>query len=213
MYKHLYDNFKHWYHEDRGSIFLYSDPHFADEEANYLRKDYIGDEEQVKRINSKLGKYDTIIFLGDIGNVEFIKKIRGYKVLIMGNHDSGTSNYIRKQWLEDDEEPGNGWRLIKKDNHLFDEVYEGPVIISEKIILSHEPINLPFMYNIHGHCHGLPAVYDKLHFNICAENIDYTPIRLDHLIKYGVLKNIDSIHRITIDTATERKRQRKKNNY
>lgn len=108
MYKHLYDNFKHWYHG--GSVYFYSDPHFADEEMKYLRKNYIGDDEQVKAINKKIGKNDTIIFLGDIGDTEFIKKIRGYKVLIMGNHDKGATCYKRKftyheEWLDE----GNGY--------------------------------------------------------------------------------------------------------
>ena len=91
--KFLYPLFDHWFRG--GNIWLYSDPHFSDDEMKYIRKDYIGDEEQVKRINSKVGKNDTIIILGDIGNTDWVKKIRGYKVLIMGNHDSGKSNYQR----------------------------------------------------------------------------------------------------------------------
>ena len=94
MIKHIYDELaKRWYRG--GSIFIYSDTHFNDAEVSTIRKNYIGDLEQVKRINSKVGKNDTIIFLGDIGDIEFIKKIRGYKVLVMGNHDKGASNYKR----------------------------------------------------------------------------------------------------------------------
>ena len=104
MYKHLYDSFSHWYRG--GSIYFYSDPHFNDDEMKYLRKNYIGDDEQVKAINRKIGKKDTIVFLGDIGCIDFIRKIRGYKVLIMGNHDSGASNYKRKfdmqrEWIDE----------------------------------------------------------------------------------------------------------------
>ena len=93
MIKSLYPCFQHW--SAKGSVYLYSDPHFSDEETKALRKDYIGDEEQVRRINSKVSKNDTIIFLGDIGSVEPIKRINGYKVLIMGNHDKGKTNYER----------------------------------------------------------------------------------------------------------------------
>ena len=71
------------------TIWLYSDPHFGDteEESGLINKPT--DAEQVKRINSKVGRKDTIIFLGDIGDPSWLKGIRGYKVLITGNHDTG----------------------------------------------------------------------------------------------------------------------------
>lgn len=189
MYKHLYDQFRHWFHEDRGSVWFYSDPHFSDEKMKFIRKNYIGDEEQVRRINSKVGKWDTLVILGDVGNVEYVNKLRGYKVLIMGNHDSGASNY----------------------KPYFDEVYEGPLIISEKIILSHEPISYSFMLNIHGHDHSgwESSLHNNWYWNMCAEHIDYTPVNLNKIIESGALKAIDSIHRITIDEASERAKRRK----
>ena len=95
MHKSLYDRFAHWFNNDRGQVYFYSDPHFSDEEMKYLRTNYISDEEQVKRINAKIGKYDTIVILGDVGNTDWVRKIRGRKVLVMGNHDSGASNYQR----------------------------------------------------------------------------------------------------------------------
>lgn len=187
MYKGLYDIFKHYYHG--GSIYLYSDPHFADEEMKYLRKNYIGDDEQVKRIRSKVGKADTIIFLGDIGDIEYIKKLRGYKVLIKGNHDVGDTEYEK----------------------VFDEVYRGILTISDKIVLSHEPIEglQPYLFNIHGHDHYGGFISSR-HMNVCAEHINYTPVKLDDVLKSGKLKGIESIHRITIDKATERKAKREK---
>lgn len=205
MNKSLYDCFSHWYHEGKGQVYLYSDPHFGDTEMKHLRTNYIGDDEQVKRINSKMGKYDTIVFLGDIGDVNFIKRIRGYKVLIQGNHDSGAANYrrhITKVLLE-------GQIIQCDDNHLFDEVYEGILIIGPKLILSHEPINFEYGLNIHGHDHSKLYMKDDKHLNICAEHIDYTPICLKTIIQSGMLKNIPDIHRTVIDTATERKLKRK----
>ena len=190
----LYPCFEHL--KQFNNIFVYSDPHFSDPEMVYLRKNYIGDEEQVNRINSIVGRKDVIIFLGDIGNVEWIKKVRGYKILIMGNHDSGKSNYQR--------------RVIDGiDNHLFDEVYTGVVMLNEKILLSHEPINLPFVFNIHGHDHACVEVSDNLrHLNVCAEHIDYMPVSLIRLTKMGVFGDIESIHRMTIDRATKRKEEK-----
>lgn len=41
---------------------------------------------------------------------------------------------------------------------------------------------------------------------VCLANVcDYTPVSLGKLIKGGILSDITSIHRITIDRATEKK--------
>lgn len=181
MYKHLYDKFSNWFHG--GQVYFYSDPHFSDEEMVHLRKNYIGDEEQVKRINSKIGKNDTIVILGDIGNKEMLKKIRGYKVLLLGNHDAGATNYVG----------------------YADEIYEGPLFISEKLLISHEPISIAGSFNIHGHDHSNCF---SCGYNVCAEHINYIPVSLKEIIESGVLKNIPSIHRLIIDNATDRKAKR-----
>lgn len=196
MYKHLYDCFKHWYHG--GSIYLYSDTHFNDEEMKKIRNDYIGDEEQVKAINKVVHKNDTIIFLGDIGDTTFIKKINGYKVLILGNHDKGASNYKRAMVVVDSE-------VKEMDNHLFDEVYEGPLMISDKILLSHEPLDFKYALNIHGHDHSGWSGIDEMHYNVCAELIYYTPVSLKFIVESGLTKNIPNIHRDTINRATKKK--------
>jgi calcineurin-like phosphoesterase family protein len=196
-----------------------------------MRKNYIGDDEQIARINSKVGKNDTIIFLGDIGNEEMIRKVRGYKVLIMGNHDKGASKYKRvitrmsfdsdqyskdevydiaskkyPDWKTDIREDRAGnlylW-VVTADNGLFDEVYEGPLFIAEKLILSHEPIDLPYAFNIHGHEHRY--IHRDHNLNVCAEHIDYYPVNVNRLLKNGLASKVDSIHRQTIDRATDRK--------
>ena len=174
----VYSKFENWF--KNGAVWIYSDPHFADEEMQYLRQNYIGDEEQVKRINKVVGKKDTLIILGDIGDVSFVKQLKGYKVLITGNHDKGASYYFE----------------------YFDEVYNGPLFISAKLLLSHEPIHYPYALNIHGHDHSQWFPQDNNHINLCAELIDYTPINFATIIKSGKLSKIDDIHRATIDRAT-----------
>lgn len=231
----LYKIFDHWHRE--GTLFIYSDPHFNDTDLNT----YIGRpdaEELVKLINSKVGRKDTIIILGDIIDIEPIKKIRGYKVLIMGNHDSGHTNYERKTWFmafdkeqyQRDEallemqrmypgchytiseeyqfhSPFEYWKVVA-DNMLFDEVYEGPLMIGEKLILSHEPVDVPWAFNIHGHIHDPKHKNDKRHFNVCSDVIGYVPINMNQWMKQGYLSHVESIHRQTINIATERKRKR-----
>lgn len=199
MYKHLYECFKHWYRG--GTIFIYSDPHFADEEMSNLRKNYIGDEEQVKRINSVVHKNDTLIVLGDVGNTSFVSRLNGYKVLIMGNHDKGSTTYKRGMVVVDSE-------VKETDNHLFDEVYEGPLMISDKILLSHEPVKFDYALNIHGHDHSGGYEKDDMHLNVCAELINYTPIMLKSIIETGKLKLVPNIHREIIDKASAKARKK-----
>lgn len=183
MIDSLYGPFKHWSKE--GTIWLYSDPHFNDPEVSKYNR--ISDEEQLVRINAKVGRKDTFILLGDVGDIEWMKKVRGKKILIMGNHDKGASLYTS----------------------IFDEIYEGPLFISPKILLSHEPIEgLEWCMNIHGHIHAKVA-NDKNHFNVCSNNIDYTPINFNQWMKQGYLSHISGIHRPTIDRATKRKKNRK----
>lgn len=307
MIKSLYDVFKHW--SEKGSVYLYSDPHFGDADSYKFRsllnvpddimfakeqgdsRPYelyveerlkVLDEMQIKNINKRITKNDTIIFLGDIGDIECIKQINGYKVLITGNHDKGVSNYKRVERFEkidvskyldgktpnelcielSDEEREQYYEEARKkaereyevkpdfikisnrinygfhspfmswyayfDNHLFDEVYSGPLMISDRIILSHEPITpLPiYLFNIHGHDHSgkdfmefVPKHFDCdissddladvalavlatekcPYFNCCAEWIGYTPVNLNKIIKSGIMSQIPDIHRQYID--------------
>ena len=180
----LYKMFDHWHKE--GTLYIYSDPHFDDVDLAAGLSNRPSAEEQVKMINSKVGKKDTIIFLGDIGNIEWARKIRGYKILIMGNHDAGRTNY----------------------ESVFNEIFEGPVMIGEKLILSHEPVDVPWAFNIHGHIHDSKHKNDKRHFNVCADVIGYTPVNMNQFMKSGALAHVETIHRDTIDKATVRKAKR-----
>ena len=181
----LYDIFNHWCNQ---TVWLYSDPHFGDKELAAGVINRPTDEEQIRLINSKVGKKDTLIILGDVGDIECAKKLKGYKILIAGNHDAGLTNY--------------------KDT--FNEVYGGALFIGEKIVLSHEPIDIPFALNIHGHVHDKRAKTDKRHLNVCSDVINYTPINFNQLMKSGPTAKIDTIHRVTIDKATKKKKQRGK---
>ena len=46
------------------------------------------------------------------------------------------------------------------------------------------------------------------HLNIASDNIDFEPKNLDTLIKQGLISKVDSLHRVTIDQATELKVKR-----
>lgn len=237
IYKTFLDR---WNSFNLQSCWIISDTHFNDKEIENNIVGCPSAEDLIKNINAKCGKNDLLIHLGDVGDVSYVKKIRArYKILIMGNHDAGRTNYERKTWREcfpmEDYTEEEALEAMKKmypdcryyieeiyqfhgrfcyweitaDNMLFDEVYEGPLMIAEKLILSHEPIDVPWAYNIHGHIHDKRHKNDNKHFNVCANIINYTPINFNQWMKGGHLSHIETLHRSTIDTATKRKHKRK----
>ena len=234
----IYDTFQRWGEQ---TVWIYSDPHFSDEDLEFGIKNRPSDEEQIRRINAKAGRKDTLIILGDVGNIECVRQLRaGRKVLIMGNHDSGATKYRREEvsfiydqdagWTyeavkADMQAKYPGWRVWvvedydfhapflrfvgHADNLLFDEVYEGALIVGEKLILSHEPISMiPWAFNIHGHVHDKKAKTGPRHLNVCSDVIGYEPINLTQKLKSGLMSAVTTIHRETIDHATERKAKR-----
>ena len=231
----LYKAFDHWHQE--GTLWIISDTHFGDADIRRGFPDRPADSELVKRINSYVGRKDTLIMLGDVGDVSYVKQLRAkYKILIMGNHDCGRTLYERKletkifnkDFFQKDEAlaemtrmypgcrytisegcqfhiPFEYWEVVA-DNMLFDEVYEGALIIGEKFIISHEPVELPWALNFHGHDHQ--GGFHKNSVNCCCDVNDYKPINMNQIMKQGLAARIDTIHRETIDKATERKKKR-----
>ena len=231
MIDSLYDIFKKW--SEKGSVYIYSDPHFSDLESFEFRKANnklpenvecveVLDYYQIQSINKVVSKNDTLIILGDVGDIEKIKKLKaGYKVLLLGNHDRGAGYYKRKliketssMWIEGVQHKFETLVPNETDNKLFDEVYSGPLMISDKIILSHEPI-IPcpdYLVNLCGHVHAKPYKFKEnkiQYYNFCAEAIDYKPVSLGELIKKGLLSKVKDIHRVTVDGAIIRKNKRK----
>ena len=228
MLNGVYPIFQHWAEQ---TVWIYSDPHFGDKDLEIGVKDRPSTEEQIASINACVGRKDTLIILGDVGDIEAVRKLRaGRKVLIMGNHDAGATNYKRKRiqkvydsnrftkekvleivrknypgWSVEIHPNLGGW-IVWADNKLFDEIYEGALIIGEKIILSHEPVSVPWAFNIHGHDHA--GAKRANHLNVCSDVIGYKPVNLNQFLKSGALSKIQTIHRETIDNATKRKQKR-----
>ena len=185
MISTLYTPFRHW--SDGGSIYILSDLHFDDTDCKIMDPNWVTPEKQVEIINRIVFKSDTFVCLGDVGNPKYVSMIRaGKKILLLGNHDA---------------------RGAYKG--LFDEIYSGPLFVSDKILLSHEPVyGLSWCLNIHGHDHNGVETYQVgcKHINLAANLCGYTPISLGKIIKDGILSDIDSIHRQTIDKAVEKKK-------
>ena len=185
MIKTLYPIFQKW--SETGSVYIVSDTHFEDADCKYMNPDWISHREHIDILKKKIHKSDTLIHLGDVGNTAYIDELKCYKVLITGNHD------VRSKMV----------------GH-FDEIYTGPLFISDRILLSHEPIHGlgDMCLNIHGHVHN-GTFYDGEGVNFASDvvgwNLNDTFITLKDVIETGHLKGVKNYHRITIDEATEKK--------
>lgn len=232
MIPQLYEKFNDW--NRYNNIWVYSDTHFDDPDCKQIDPDWPSPQEQIDLINKKVHRNDAFILLGDVGNPEWIRKIKAkYKILIKGNHDKGNSNYKREQFTyyydaEIETPLGIKNKLEKKypnfkitirpkyhkyvmpfisyptivDNLLFDEVYEGPLFIGKKLLLSHEPIDIDCALNIHGHCHNLPSFsYGNYHYNVCSNAIGYEPVNLKDIINSKKYRYIEDIHRQVINVC------------
>lgn len=188
----LYPSFNHWLKYD--AIYLISDTHFEDADCKYMNPNWISPEEHMAILKKVLNKQTLLIHLGDVGNASYLDELKCYKVLITGNHD-----------------------VLSKVASHFNEVYNGPLFISDRILLSHEPIYgiEDFALNIHGHVHnGYNAAFVNTedgkvrvsHINLASDVILWEPINLGSLIKDGFLSNIPNYHRITIQKAEENKK-------
>ena len=174
-----------------GSVYIISDTHFDDADCKFMDPDWITPQEHMEIIKKSVHKNDTLICLGDCGDASYLDELKCYKVLITGNHD-----------------------VMSKVASHFDEVYDGPLFIADRILLSHEPIYGlgTFCMNIHGHIHdsGDDSFYHANkynHINLASNVYNYQVFNLGKEIKNGLLSQIKNYHRCTIDEANLRKEQ------
>lgn len=130
------------------------------------------DEYVINKYNSVVGQDDLVYILGDVGHLPKdtlttkIKRLKGRKILVVGNHDK----------LKDNEYIMMG----------FIQVIRHPIYYSSKIVFSHEPaiecLNSPFAMCVHGHIHNNKL--DLPNFvNVNVEMNDYLPINITTLVE------------------------------
>ena len=160
--------------------FFIADTHFGHKRIMELEKRPFKDTDEMDRTiidnwNKTVSDEDTVYILGDFSLTpkeeipELVKKLKGHKILILGNQD----RKYEYSW----------WNSIG-----FDMVSTVPIVVNEWYMLSHEPMyicdDMPYM-NIFGHVHGNPQYkdYSKMHFCVSCERINYTPIEFNDMIK------------------------------
>ena len=158
-------------------IWLTADFHFGHKKViEYCKRPFNGLSEMntqlIKNYNKLVNNEDIVYILGDISflnttsTAEIISSLNGYKFLIKGNHDPKTNSGYRKMG--------------------FVEVYDRPILLLNKYLLSHEPLNIysPDLINIYGHMHDKAVNDSPNKFCCCLEKTDYKPISLEDIEKH-----------------------------
>lgn len=161
-----------------GRVFFISDLHLGHESILKWRDDPHGnrftsveehDELIINLWNSVVTKRDVVWVLGDVcfnqQGLKSLSKLGGIKHLVLGNHD----RYLRTDHLK-----------------TFNKIC-GMVAYKNKYVLTHAPLHPRsvrprFEYNIHGHTHAQPS-FGEEYKNVCVEQVDFTPIPLEEVLK------------------------------
>lgn len=144
-------------------------------------------EEIIKRWNLKVNEEDIIYILGDLADdievIKILRKLKGHKHLIIGNHDLKLLDEYKKSQIFESIE------FMK----LIDDK-------GRKVFLCHYPI-MDWMdfnygsYHVYGHIHNKTKnngtcynqikeyFKDKLGFNSSVDVTNYEPVTLDEMIK------------------------------
>jgi calcineurin-like phosphoesterase family protein len=142
------------------------------------------DEIMVQRWNSVVRPGDRVFHLGDVvinrRFLQILNRLNGDKRLIMGNHDIFDHNDYLK---------------------YFNRIHGCMKV--DKLWLTHIPVHIDSvphwaLANVHGHIHALEIPHGK-YFNVSVEQIDYTPIEHDELVKRIRDKQV----KYPIDTTAE----------
>lgn len=153
-------------------VFLISDTHFGHANViKYSERPFVSVEEMDEALvdlwNSMVGPKDKVYHLGDVAmgkpHIATMGRLNGDKVLIKGNHDIHPLKFYTP-WFRD-----------IRGSHKLD-----------NYIITHIPVHPMskerFSGNIHGHLHE-KVINDMWYQSVSVEQINYTPIAFEELIK------------------------------
>ena len=160
--------------------FLISDTHFGHRRImEYEDRPFESviemDKTIIKNWNKVVTGEDTVIVAGDVSfygkkkTTEIIKRLKGNKILVLGNHDKRSIQY---------------WMDIG-----FSEVYRYPIVYMDWFVVGHGPPHFldhttPYFY-LYGHVHGAKShpTITRQTACVCVERWDYTPVELETIME------------------------------
>lgn len=129
-----------------GKRFFISDFHFEDKAYKWERTQFATEQEHTTNLLKKIGEWadalnkdltNELWVLGDYGSINYLWAMDAFeckKYFVYGNHDKAADLETFKLY--------------------FDEVYLYPQFLSQKLVVSHFPVNVwDSAVNVHGHLH------------------------------------------------------------
>jgi len=162
-----------------------ADTHFSDDR---IRRFSFRPHKNVKKMNKKIVKNwnkcvkndDFVYHLGDFGNYDIIKSLKGKVILIEGNYEVNDRTKQNKTFETFKKE------LIEKG--FYDVVNESgieilfPNISSESIFLTHKPIDCKKKkFNLFGHIHGHSRIKD-FGINVGVDCFNYNLVTEENIV-------------------------------
>ena len=164
-------------HEDGQRVFVTADLHLGHEHIiDYCDRPFenVGymNTALINNWNNTVAKEDKVFFLGDFGFgkrediIRWGNKLNGHKIMIYGNHD----RFPLKVYYD------AGFEIVSK----------WPIVIRDRFLLSHAPIEYDAgeLINIHGHIHNDetigPTLSDKS-VCVCVERWNYKPVEIKEI--------------------------------
>lgn len=190
----------------RRKIWVFSDPHFGhDNIIRYCNRPFKNikemDNQLVTNYNRLVRPHDVVYFLGDIGfKLDVIKKMKGKKILIVGNHDKKSHTYYYSLGFQAILESAlitYGKKRVFLSHYPYRPFLQKIRVISKKLVrmikrgrsikqlLQQTKVELakyPKKYKrmIHGHTHS-NVRYSKSGINACVDAWNYGPVCLDNI--------------------------------
>ncbi len=181
------------------NIFLISDTHFGHESPCSIFKRADGsplrnfanaaecDQFQEEQWNKTVSPKDKVYHLGDISMskkwLPILDRLNGEKVLIKGNHDTEKISHYLKYFKD-----------VRGSHQL------------SGMLLTHIPVHPQSLarwgFNVHGHLHinrvmmqnptyAESTIEDPRYFCVSVEQINYTPISLEDVLKYKPAQSLE----------------------
>lgn len=126
-------------------------------------------ESMIERWNETVhNDSDTVFVLGDVimgthtqEECDILGRLRGKKILIIGNHDTPAKRELMLPYF--------------KASHAYYEIGESGIM--SHIPIHHSQLETRYKYNIHGHLHD-DTVGDSRYYCVSCERTGYTPVKL-----------------------------------
>lgn len=169
-----------------------SDTHFShDNIIRYCDRPPNHDELMWMNWNLCVGSDDPVLHLGDLCFMQgWLEGLNGRKFLLKGNHDHEKPSWYREQGFEMLEGAEHTpYTSRKRGTIRYKHGFYWDAPDGRRVLFSHFPDEtvLNWDVNIHGHIHNNPYSEDldtsRNYVNVSVEVINYTPVRLEELLK------------------------------